>query len=729
MTRTLRWIVIGVFAAVLAGTQRPAAQSKGDIELRAAMETETVKGDLTAAIKQYQVVVDKFSKTDRATAATALLRMAECYTKLGDASARSVYEKIIGQFDDQRDAVTTARARLMASTPSAVTNAATTRQVWSAGAGSADGISRDGRYVFGAARDHIEIRDMTTGEVKRLVSQSVDSFPDYPVLSPDALQIAYAAFPNKGPATLNVVTNQAGGSPRVLVNNLDIEYLVPRAWSPDGKSILTALRRRDKTWQIAWVSAATGAVTVLRSLDWRFNESGFSLSPDGRYVAFAAFPVNPGKPNAPRTEAPDIYIYVVPSDGVGQETAVVQTAGWNEEPVWAPDGTHIVFLASATVGGADLWFVPVRNGRRSDAPQLVKRDVGHIFPVGMTSSGSYYYTTDASPNWDVSIVSLTTGDSGGSRLAVSPIPGGMNAGWSPDGKSVALRTIGGRESDGNHYELIVYSLETGEGRTFSLDGLVGGPNAPLWLHDGASLLVPTFTRTPSRQTWQRLDLKTGKSAEVTTVHTSPTEGFGAVALSSDDRTLYGSKRRTGDGSVTDSLVALDIITGRERQLLSSSKPESPEDRPSAASRLDIGRLFLSPDNHTLVYSTAARTGAYQFPGVYRPVVNIWRIGTDGNDARELYTPPPGTLIDLLGWAPDGRSILFEQQRQIMRIPADRGPAAPTGQKIPNLPAPPAPLPSLFLSPDGTRLAITRFGGTSALWAIDNLQGLLNTGKR
>src|SRR5207244_426258 len=130
------------------------------------------------------------------------------------------------------------------------------------------------------------------------------------------------------------------------------------------------------------------------------------------------------------------------------------------------------------------------------------------------------------------------------------------------------------------------------------------------------------------------------------------------------------------------------------------------DRPSAAFRLDIRRLFVSPDDRTLIYTKAATGGAYQFPGIYSPAAGIWRIGIDGGNPRELYSPPAGTLIELLGWAPDGRSILFEQQRQIMRIPADGGPAVPTGQKVPNLPAPPPPLSSLFLSPDGTRVAIS-----------------------
>src|SRR5215467_12343354 len=61
-----------VLAAALTLSQHSLAQSKADIALRAAMETETVKGDLAAALKQYQTIVDTFTKTDRGVAASAL---------------------------------------------------------------------------------------------------------------------------------------------------------------------------------------------------------------------------------------------------------------------------------------------------------------------------------------------------------------------------------------------------------------------------------------------------------------------------------------------------------------------------------------------------------------------------------------------------------------------------------------------------------------------------------
>src|SRR5262245_20136910 len=92
MTRIVRFIVLLMFVSLVSSAPRLAAQGKGDVELRAAMETETVKGDLKGAIEQYRKVAAE--ARDRAVAAMALVRMADCYQRLGDAQARVIYERV-----------------------------------------------------------------------------------------------------------------------------------------------------------------------------------------------------------------------------------------------------------------------------------------------------------------------------------------------------------------------------------------------------------------------------------------------------------------------------------------------------------------------------------------------------------------------------------------------------------------------------------------------------------
>src|SRR5712691_952604 len=96
---------------LLAGGIIAQQRKQADIDLQGAIRTETVSGDLKGAIKQYEAVVAKYGK-DRAVAAQALLHMAECHQKLGDAESRKIYEQIVRDYADQKEAVTTARARL-----------------------------------------------------------------------------------------------------------------------------------------------------------------------------------------------------------------------------------------------------------------------------------------------------------------------------------------------------------------------------------------------------------------------------------------------------------------------------------------------------------------------------------------------------------------------------------------------------------------------------------------
>ncbi len=96
--------------------------------LRTAMDTETVDGNFSGAIKQYQAIAERFDRTDRGAAATALLRMAGCYEKLGDPKARNVYESIVRDFKDRTEEARQAQAKL-ASTAARVRNELTTTRV------------------------------------------------------------------------------------------------------------------------------------------------------------------------------------------------------------------------------------------------------------------------------------------------------------------------------------------------------------------------------------------------------------------------------------------------------------------------------------------------------------------------------------------------------------------------------------------------------------------------
>jgi len=104
-------MLLAVRSAVIAQ-----APTKAQAAFKAAMDKETVEGDLKGAIEQYKKLAQS---SDRALAARALIQMAGCYQKLGDAEARKIYEQIVRDYGDQREAVTIARARLGAASATA----------------------------------------------------------------------------------------------------------------------------------------------------------------------------------------------------------------------------------------------------------------------------------------------------------------------------------------------------------------------------------------------------------------------------------------------------------------------------------------------------------------------------------------------------------------------------------------------------------------------------------
>ena len=106
----VKWMLIAIVAAVVS---LGATQAPNDAErlLKLAANTALVDGNPSAAITQYQAVVDKYGKTDRASTAKALLGMAECYQKLGDVQAKMLYEQLVRDFADSPEGAE-ARTRL-----------------------------------------------------------------------------------------------------------------------------------------------------------------------------------------------------------------------------------------------------------------------------------------------------------------------------------------------------------------------------------------------------------------------------------------------------------------------------------------------------------------------------------------------------------------------------------------------------------------------------------------
>ena len=213
----------------------------------------------STTFKQYDTIVAKY-KDDRAVAATALIRMAECYRKQGDAESRKIYERVVRDFADQKEALSVARAQLGHDESAQRAGAMSSRQVWTLPLYRSHidaTVSHDGRYIpytdWAVPRGNGELflHDVATGADRQITNEVQEYIQEYAwevTFSPDDTRLAYAWF-NKDHFELRIIGLQTPGAspPRVLFSNSEVPRIFPQDWSVDGKWLAVQLTRKDKT--------------------------------------------------------------------------------------------------------------------------------------------------------------------------------------------------------------------------------------------------------------------------------------------------------------------------------------------------------------------------------------------------------------------------------------------------------------------------------------------------
>jgi hypothetical protein len=363
-----------IFSVAMAAA---ADEKKANELIQAAQAKETIQGDLKAAITLYGQAVHE--APNRGIVAKSLLRMAECYQKMGDEEARKVYEQIVREYADQKEVVAEARAKLGKTASGStrmsfreVLSLPNMRQACSM-------VSRDGRYLpYIDWDDHGDLfmHDFSLDTDRRLTSTGTDGMPGLKVeqfadnvvsFSRDGKQLAYSW--SRGDINryeLRLMDLRGDGIPpsRLLFDNPDIPYLAPTDWSPDGKLIAVKIQRPDKTGQIGLVSARDGALRVLKSVDWR-GPTGLVFSPDGKYLAY-------DRPAADNTAQHNVF--VLATDG-SREIPAAAGPSQNTVVGWSNDGKRLLF-ASDRSGSVGLWSVPFTDGKIAGSPELLRSDVG-----------------------------------------------------------------------------------------------------------------------------------------------------------------------------------------------------------------------------------------------------------------------------------------------------------------------------------------------------------------
>jgi Tol biopolymer transport system component len=668
------WAAIVVGSLWMVSAQ-PAAQAVDPgVALRAAIETETVKGDLTAAIEQYKKLAQS---TDRVVAAQALLRLADCYQKLGDAQAQAVYERVVREFADQKDLVAIARARMGSRRTNGTGMVA--RQLWTTTNYSQVSIASDGRRaaVAEGSSSEIQIREFATGQVTRLkitADPASGAYPEWPVLSPDQTQVAYAyAGPDTGwNYQVRIKAAQPDAPSRPVGHQFP--YMSVNAWAPDGKSVLVTNFGEGNVGQVAWVSTTDGAVRVLKSLTWQTGRP--VLSPDGKFIAYDVRRV-PGMPNS------EIFIMAV--DG-SSESVVAPAPGVNASPVWAENGSRLLFKSDRS-GTFGIWSIAVRNGKGDGAATRLKADVGDIDLIGFNGTSLLYGHRSGSTDIFAVDLDSQTGTVRGdiTRLLDTFVGSNLNPAASPDRKSLAFHR---RTAATNQWStLVIRSMESGAERIVPTVFRYAG--TPVWV-DGGQSIVQVARDAENNRTIYKVDLKTG---DVTRMINSGSMAPGA-SVSPDGRRAYA-----GDTFVEHpSLAVIDVASGTRTQM-------------SHAGDATRG-VGVSPDGRSVAFVTVESLPTRR--------THLYVADADGGNVRAILTTDKQDEVPVFGggmrWSPDSRFIYFVRGTgSLWRIAASGGTPVLVGQ-LGNI-----RVRTIDVASDGRQLTFgTDSGFTVEIWALENV---------
>ncbi len=356
-------------------------QARAEAALKAAMDREVVQGDLRGALEQYKRIAES---KDRAIAAKALIRMAECYQKLGDSEARKVYERVLSDYADQKESAAMARAHL-----NGIASARSTL-VWQGEKVSIYGsVSLDGRYISFTDRDtgNLALHDLTKNEDRVIVGFNnspgkLEFFPEQSSISPDNTKVAYSLWFDGGYGGIELWVAGLNGEPkpRRVYGDPNIEWIGPRDWSPDGRWIACTLQWKDGAIRLTLVSIEDGSIRVLKSGS-AWPGARMFFSPDGKYLAY----------DLPRgaTNAHDVWVTAVDAT---KDSAVVTHRANDVVMGWSPDRKHLLFASDRT-GSMALWSLSINNGMAQGTPELLKPDMGLAESMGVTRAGALFYGT------------------------------------------------------------------------------------------------------------------------------------------------------------------------------------------------------------------------------------------------------------------------------------------------------------------------------------------------
>jgi eukaryotic-like serine/threonine-protein kinase len=216
--------------------------------------------------------------------------------------------------------------------------------------------SRDGKHIAVGTDDGKDAAVWTyalggSTPMQRLTLEGNNRFPVWP---PDGRWVAFQSDRGGDRSIYRQRVDGTGGAERLTTAASNEEH-IPESWSPDGKHLSYSVRKTEKsgvTYSLSILSIADkrstpfGGVTSIEPI-------GSVFSPDGRWIAYHRAVVDDLT-----AASRGVYVQTFPqTDSIYQAPRQIV----DFQPVWAPGGQEIVYVASATA--AQMAAVRVNTDR------------------------------------------------------------------------------------------------------------------------------------------------------------------------------------------------------------------------------------------------------------------------------------------------------------------------------------------------------------------------------